>query len=346
VVIKADYEFEQTLLSGAYTLRWKVDGDNIQINMETQGNVWLGFGIGLSMDDHADVYQGYITTEGTAIISDRHTVGTVPPETDAQSNILASKGSFEGGISSYHFIRPLKSPDTVDDRDITDGDLNCIIAIGQDQQPGVQHAERTKVVINFFSGTAATDSTATTLRTWHGIVMFVSWAVLIVIGSIIARFFKNIGKAWFWAHVGLNSIGVLAFIAAFVLIIIATDIEQVTHFVRDPSASGSTSYMAHAWIGIIAMVFGVVQPGIGWWADRKYDPNRPSIPIWPDMVHWWIGRAAVLLALLNIYIGIYVLNDITGVALWVRIVYGVWLGAIFIVLASLQIYRLVKGHEH
>jgi len=44
-------------------------------------------------------------------------------------------------------------------------------------------------------------------------------------------------------------------------------------------------------------------PALGIAADCVYDPGRSSPPIWPDRMHWWIGRTTVLVSYVTIMLG-------------------------------------------
>jgi hypothetical protein len=46
------------------------------------------------------------------------------------------------------------------------------------------------------------------------------------------------------------------------------------------------------------------QPFMGLLADRLFDPKRKKVPVFPDQVHWWIGRVVMVLAVVTIFLGI------------------------------------------
>ena len=48
----------------------------------------------------------------------------------------------------------------------------------------------------------------------------------------------------------------------------------------------------------------ILQIILGFVIDKLWSPDRTSIPLW-DKLHWWIGRVVFLIAIINLYLGIY-----------------------------------------
>lgn len=45
--------------------------------------------------------------------------------------------------------------------------------------------------------------------------------------------------------------------------------------------------LVHAWLGLVVVIGGsILQPILGFIADRMYNPERRRIPVWPDKIHW------------------------------------------------------------
>ena len=125
---------------------------------------------------------------------------------------------------------------------------------------------------------------------------------------LIAKFFKHWGHKWYVLHAGLNSFAAVLTLIA-VILLIAT-LTTPTLISPNPLA------VAHAVSGLIIVVSGsIIQPILGKVADLRWRPDRVSVPVFPDKVHWFLGRGVSLLALVNVIIGIILFG-----ALWIAIV--------------------------
>ena len=61
----------------------------------------------------------------------------------------------------------------------------------------------------------------------------------------------------------------------------------------------------HHYVGIVTVCLTVLQPVLGWYADKVYDNDRKQISIWPDKIHWWFGHCIMILSFAAIVLGIY-----------------------------------------
>jgi hypothetical protein len=59
----------------------------------------------------------------------------------------------------------------------------------------------------------------------------------------------------------------------------------------------------HQLVGLIVMILTAMQPILGFVADRMFVANRFEVPVFPDRVHWWLGRLIIVAAFVNIYLG-------------------------------------------
>lgn len=130
--------------------------------------------------------------------------------------------------------------------------------------------------INFFLGElAVVTSTKEAIRTAHAVLMTLAWLLCVPMGIFLARF--QFIESWFPVHIGTMSLGMVMMVVAFILgVVNAPD-----DFVQDDSL-----ILAHAWLGLGIFVAGLVQPLLGFLADRMYDPKKANIPVWPDKIHW------------------------------------------------------------
>jgi hypothetical protein len=128
----------------------------------------------------------------------------------------------------------------------------------------------------------------------HGVLMYASFGVVLPISVLLARFGKDAflpgirqKSPWLWAHASANIFALVIAIPALVLILLEVNTAQFTA-------------IPHAYLGIIAfgfVVFNII------WAIFKPEKTSESRGAWA-IVHWWIGRLAVLIGLTNIMLGI------------------------------------------
>lgn len=287
-----------------YYAEWSVQNDEIAVTFRGKTRTgWVGFAFDADgmMPDH-DSYVGWVDSQGAYTLKDRHTSVRAQPLTDVESggtdNILTSKGAvvtIDGAEwLEFSFTRKL---DTGDQYDVVvaPGKPGFMLwAIGPDN--GVDYAAGTfqyhkakgSYSVDFFGG-CATGSNTIDLRRVHGILMILAWCALLFTGSFFSRYLKVLTTAWFKIHVAIQTIGVAMVLAAFIIIFV--------------SRGGVFTMGAHQVIGTIIFALTMIQPFIGLIADRLFDPNRSKVPA-QDQIHWWVGRLLLLLAIVNIFLGI------------------------------------------
>ena len=184
----------------------------------------------------------------------------------------------------------------------TSADVDLIWAIGSGDSIAT-HLDRGVNAVNFESGTVTELAVeGEGLRTAHGIFMVITWALLIPAGIFCARFLKHKDPLWFKLHQGIQSAGSLLGIAAFVIAIFGATSDHFS--------------FGHAIIGLIVTILAVTQPIGAAFRPGKDASSRRTF----NLLHWWFGRLAVLLAWINIMTGLNVNN--TGTALY--IVIAIW----------------------
>jgi hypothetical protein len=149
------------------------------------------------------------------------------------------------------------------------------------------------------------------LRSIHGSLMFIAWLVFAPAGILIARYSKEtLVHSWFRIH--------------FTLLLFSSLFTVIATFVIFYSTWPSTTFdnkadslsVTHAAFGIIVIVIGgFLQPALGKYSDFKYSPGRHKTPVFPDKVHWWVGRSLYMLAFGTIWMGVKVFG--VGVYGWV-----------------------------
>ena len=98
--------------------------------------------------------------------------------------------------------------------------------------------------------------------------------------------------------------------------------------------------LAHAWIGLVVVIASTGQVALGWYADKKYDPQRMKTPLWPDKVHWYLGRFTILSAVVAIFLGMVAL-EISDVFI---AVFAAWCGTFVIAFIVFQCVGSTTHH--
>ncbi|XP_062605462.1 uncharacterized protein LOC134267258 [Saccostrea cucullata] len=157
----------------------------------------------------------------------------------------------------------------------------------------------------------------------HGCLMVIGWGIFTVWGAFIARYAKSSGKTWFYLHVILQVTGQLCSIAGFIMAVFSV---QFQHF-----------GFAHGIIGLVVVILGILQP-----INAVFRPLRPKPYcrksfrriLW-EFVHHFGGTSAILMALANISLGVFVAN--TRSVAWV-----VWFVYLSIVVAVIFVSHVAQ----
>ncbi|KAI8899945.1 hypothetical protein BC833DRAFT_524051, partial [Globomyces pollinis-pini] len=135
----------------------------------------------------------------------------------------------------------------------------------------------------------------------HGILMFIAWVVVPFVAIFVARYLKNvIPTRWFTIHFMLLGVvtGVLTIVSA-ILVFLYID-ERNPYFDT-----------LHAKLGVAIVIVMLCQIALGVISDRKFSPQRHSVPWW-DILHWWIGRILTIAGLVNSYFGIALVSEFSN----------------------------------
>jgi len=165
-----------------------------------------------------------------------------------------------------------------------------------------QHTQTSRgfININLISGDTGTKWTASAImRLTHGLLMFVAWGFLLLIGAIWARYVKPYPlkfcdvPAWFYVHRFSQYLGTILALLGFILAFIMTKVHYKTLF--------------HGQLGTTVMILSLIQI-IGAVLRPPPAPAGQSPPI-PRMIfeiqHHWTGRLSLLLAIPVIISGLF-----------------------------------------
>jgi len=334
--------FDSTL-----TAYWKLSDDQTEIEICLVGQVDGWVGIGFSRGSgmlNSDPYIGWVDSNGVATVVD-HNIGDerstpdlcspssqpdggVCPDTikGGVDNVLAYNGSATSGMTTIVFTRKLNTGDAIDVV-ITNKLMTVIYGWNTDSDgPSFdQHTViPTPVNINFFTGQVSSNIDT---KLVHGSLMFIAWFFIAPTGFIFARFLKGYNW-WFNAHKISMSLGMIIMICGFGVIVSEVQNVKSGHFNN-----------AHKIIGLIIVIIGVSQPIIGFLADKFFNPERKSIPIFPDKTHWVLGWVSITLGLINIILGLILYPKTSHGTL---VAYCVFAGVLFATLVGFSVFRLIK----
>lgn len=235
---------------------------------------------------------------GDAQILDTFALADETPLTDEQQDVKVESVEQVDGRAVVKLSRALVSSDTSNDVNF-DQPMYLLYAwhdsaaslSSQHTQSGAS-SERISL---YDGGVIAVDAPLTNAY-WqlHAVIMLVAWAVLPLPIVVLARYLKPVGQPWFTWHRALG-FGVV------ILGVIGLCVAVVHHELGLRVSSHFVS--AHGIVGLIVVVLAVAQAVIGYLADKMWSVDRKGVPIWPDKVHWMLGRVLALLGIVAVFLG-------------------------------------------
>eukprot|EP01083_Nonionella_stella_P069750 186141_1 len=239
-----------------------------------------------------------------------------------------------GGICRVMFTRPF-APPTLDmaQHIVLGKPITVVVARGSNKDLGFHGAttsERSFRTVDFSSG--ALSGPGQDPRVIHGYLMAFGWGIIIGTG-IFSAHHKWIfdGRQvfgldiWFHLHRGLNSTGLLLMTIGFIFILAKLE---------------SYNNQRHLVIGCLVYSLGWIQPIIAYFrphAAPKGQPLPTRRRYW-NWLHWWIGRTAYILALVNINFGLKAI----GASQRAFDLYYAWIGVVGGVYVLLDIFKYFR----
>ncbi|KNC51480.1 uncharacterized protein AMSG_07677 [Thecamonas trahens ATCC 50062] len=136
-------------------------------------------------------------------------------------------------------------------------------------------------------------------RILHGLFMWLSWGLLLPGGIFAARFLKHSSAKprglpiWFFIHRIVMPIGLCFALLGFIFAWFITG----KHFTALP----------HAIFGVLVTLLGLLQPVNAYFRPHP-NPLNCKRKFW-QYLHWWGGRTAAVLGLVNVGLGVWHLNQ-------------------------------------
>ncbi|KAJ7950615.1 Cytochrome b561 and DOMON domain-containing protein [Quillaja saponaria] len=151
----------------------------------------------------------------------------------------------------------------------------------------MEHTDKISTRIDYAKGTSSKTSNET-LRRSHGVLNMVGWGILMLVGVIIARHFKEWDPIWFYVHTAIQTlgfiIGIVGVLCGFVL-----------------SNRLKANVTAHKNIGILMLVLGFLQV-----LAFLIRPGKDSkVRKYWNWYHYTVGRILIIFAVANTFYGIH-----------------------------------------
>ncbi|OEL31406.1 Cytochrome b561 and DOMON domain-containing protein [Dichanthelium oligosanthes] len=145
----------------------------------------------------------------------------------------------------------------------------------------------------------------------HGLLGMMGWGVLMPIGMITARYFRQLDPCWFYTHMAIQVAGFAVGIAAIVLGFRLNE-------------DGLKNVDVHKALGIAILAMASLQVlAILARPDKTSKVRR----FW-NWYHHNIGRAAILLAIGNIFLGLSIAQEISAYIVSYGVFVAVWVVAV------------------
>jgi hypothetical protein len=305
--------------ANAVTLAYNVSCVDKTIDFNVSGKTTGWLAIGFNSDNlmpNTDTYQlGMV--DGKFVVRNGH----AEDRDIVEDNLLSGvSGELVNGVLTGRFKRKL---DTGSDKDQVLSyakPLYLLVASGTTADFAAKHnlKKASGSAVQLFSTVAADTggsggNAGASLQIAHGVLMLLAWVALATPSMFIARFLKDLGRPWYLLHRALLNIVLLFTLVGFVLITIERALVKGNY--------GTP----HSYIGIVIVIMTIVQVVFGVLSNRLWSPERVGTPVYPDMIHWWLGRALLLGGAGNAAYGTYVIASGFQAGLIICIV---WIAAV------------------
>ncbi|EPS57719.1 hypothetical protein M569_17098, partial [Genlisea aurea] len=152
-----------------------------------------------------------------------------------------------------------------------------------------QHLDRINTVLNYSTGQfqQSGGNSYSGLLQAHGLLNLLGWTILLPIGAVAARYFREWDPLWYYSHMAFQLSGFLLGVSG-----------VISGFVLEDRLNASVG--KHKAIGIIVLVIGILQATALLIRPEKGSKSRKY---W-NLFHQNGGRVLILLAVSNVFYGI------------------------------------------
>lgn len=333
----------------------------VQFEMVGKQDGWIAFAFDKDTKMGDDDVIMCLHNQGNLDVQHMYTTGKAPPVVlnDPRLGLSDVKISYIDGILSCSFRREIKitSASTGRRKRQALSDLERVFDInspyylflaygstlstGAGISPSIHTSppmitSEKLLVIDVVSASAA----GSLLFQIHGLLMLSAWVTMISISLILARHYKTAwpnrkidGKQpWFPLHTGINVIALFANCAGIVIVFVAVDgMSPVNDTVPGYAA-------AHPVIGLVVTGLMIINPIMAAFRCAPDHKNRGFF----NVAHYFVGTSAHILAILNIFFGMYLSKSSSFTPDWVRAIMYAFIGVHIFVSIVLEIYRIYE----
>uniref|UniRef100_A0A0D9V8X6 Cytochrome b561 and DOMON domain-containing protein n=1 Tax=Leersia perrieri TaxID=77586 RepID=A0A0D9V8X6_9ORYZ len=180
-----------------------------------------------------------------------------------------------------------------------------------------QHKSYHSAAVNFVAGTTSSSSSSGfDTKKWHGAMAGLGWGVMMPVGIAIARYFKRHDPFWFYAHISVQGVGFVVGVAG-----------VAAGFKLNDDVPGADTHQA---VGIAVLVGGCLQV----LAFLARPAKESKVRRYWNWYHHYVGRAAVVAAAANVFVGLHVAREDGNAA---RVAYGAFLAVVALVAVFLEV---------
>lgn len=151
------------------------------------------------------------------------------------------------------------------------------------------HRAKKSLSFDFAAGESYASSYPHKLKRNHGLLNIFGWGVLLPVGALIARYGNKRKQLWYYLHLVVQFTGFFVGLAG---VVAGVSLRDRLH----------ANVTAHRGLGIFILVLAILQVLAFFLRPDKDSKNRRY---W-NWYHHWVGRSALLLAVVNISVGIKV----------------------------------------
>ncbi|KAA8543602.1 hypothetical protein F0562_021652 [Nyssa sinensis] len=305
----------------SFILRYSQAGSNVWSFVlsapKTDSYIAMGFSSNGRMVGTSAIV-GWVGADGTPVIKQYYLGGTSPGEVAPdQGSLQVTNSSIIGSASSSNIYMAFQL-------NTNQPQNQPIYAIGPTGRlpsaPGyqlVEHVDMVSTSINYATGQSQTlKDPNSNLKSSHGALNMLGWGILMPIGVIVARHFKQWDPIWFYSHISIQSFGFIFGIAGI-----------ITGLVLENKLGVSVN--KHKGIGIFILVLGSLQVMAFLARPNKMSKYRKY---W-NWYHQNVGRLVIFFAAVNVFYGIHLGN---AGASW-NAGYGIVLGVLIVAALVLEI---------
>ncbi|KAJ6723910.1 hypothetical protein OIU74_008298 [Salix koriyanagi] len=184
-----------------------------------------------------------------------------------------------------------------------------------------QHSSTASTALNYVTGQTSSLSPESKLRKSHGALSMAGWGILMMIGAIVARYFREWDPAWFYVHACAQSLGFLLGVAG-----------VICGLVLEHRLGVDVS--THKGLGIFILVLGCLQV----MAFLARPGKSSKVRKYWNWYHHSAGGILIVLAAANVFYGIHLARKGRE---W-NVGYGVVLAILFVIAVLLEVRLWVR----